>query len=132
MCHPLELIDKALDIASRPEVIFCSLEYAPGTWLQPGFVFCPCKRRAGKSGILPLDAVRLARQNPDKQIVFFAIGFETTAPANAASVLQAEALGLTNYSILVSHVRVPLPCMPFLVRPNPGSRVFWQPVTSAQ
>jgi hydrogenase expression/formation protein HypD len=55
----------------------------------------------------PLDAVRLAQQNPAKQVVFFAIGFETTAPANVMSVLQAQALGLNNYSILVSHVRVP-------------------------
>jgi hydrogenase expression/formation protein HypD len=55
----------------------------------------------------PLDAVKLAQQNPDKQVVFFAIGFETTAPANAMSVVQAQALGLTNYSVLVSHVRVP-------------------------
>ena len=55
----------------------------------------------------PLDAVKIARQNPDKQVVFFAIGFETTAPANAASLLQAKALGLKNFSLLVSHVCVP-------------------------
>ena len=55
----------------------------------------------------PLDAVRIAQENPDKQVVFFAIGFETTAPANAMSVLQAQALGLKNYSVLVSHVCVP-------------------------
>jgi hydrogenase expression/formation protein HypD len=55
----------------------------------------------------PLEAVKLAQQFPDRQVVFFAIGFETTAPANVMSVLQAKALGLTNYSILVSHVRVP-------------------------
>ena len=55
----------------------------------------------------PLDAVRIAQENPDKQVVFFAIGFETTAPANAMSVIQAKALGLKNYSVLVSHVCVP-------------------------
>jgi hydrogenase expression/formation protein HypD len=55
----------------------------------------------------PLDALAIAQQNPDKQVVFFAIGFETTAPANAMSVLQAKALGVTNYSVLVSHVCVP-------------------------
>jgi hydrogenase expression/formation protein HypD len=55
----------------------------------------------------PLDAVTLAQKNPDKQVVFFAIGFETTAPPNVMSVLQAQRLGLTNYSVLVSHVRVP-------------------------
>jgi hydrogenase expression/formation protein HypD len=55
----------------------------------------------------PLDAVKIAQQNPDKQVVFFAIGFETTAPPNAMSVLQAKSLGLRNFSVLVSHVRVP-------------------------
>jgi hydrogenase expression/formation protein HypD len=55
----------------------------------------------------PLDAVRIAQENPDKQVVFFAIGFETTAPPNVASVLQAQALNLQNFSLLVSHVRVP-------------------------
>ena len=55
----------------------------------------------------PLDALKIAQQNPNKQVVFFAIGFETTAPANAMSVLQARAIGLSNYSVLVSHVRVP-------------------------
>ncbi len=55
----------------------------------------------------PLDAVKIAQENPDKQVVFFAIGFETTAPANVMSVLQAKALGLKNFSVLVSHVCVP-------------------------
>src|SRR6185369_11488299 len=69
----------------------------------------------------PLDAVRLAQQHPDKQVVFFAIGFETTAPANAMSVLQARALGLKNYSVLVSHVCVP-PAM-HAVLGSPANRV---------
>jgi len=55
----------------------------------------------------PLDAVTIAKENPERQVVFFAIGFETTAPVNAASVIQAENLGLKNYSLLVSQVRVP-------------------------
>jgi hydrogenase expression/formation protein HypD len=69
----------------------------------------------------PLDAVRIAQQNPDKEVVFFAIGFETTAPANAMSVLQAQALGLSNYSVLVSQVRVP-PAMDAILG-SPHNRV---------
>jgi hydrogenase expression/formation protein HypD len=69
----------------------------------------------------PLDAIKIAQLNPDKQVVFFAIGFETTAPANAMSVLQAQALGLTNYSVLVSHVRVP-PAMHAILG-SPSNRV---------
>jgi hydrogenase expression/formation protein HypD len=69
----------------------------------------------------PLDAVKIAEQNPDKEVVFFAIGFETTAPANAMSVLQAKALGLKNYSVLVSHVRVP-PAMHAILS-SPHNRV---------
>jgi hydrogenase expression/formation protein HypD len=69
----------------------------------------------------PLDAVKLAQQHPDKQVVFFAIGFETTAPANAMSVLRARALGLRNYSLLVSHVCVP-PAMRAILD-APGHRV---------
>jgi hydrogenase expression/formation protein HypD len=69
----------------------------------------------------PLDAVKIAQENPDKQVVFFAIGFETTAPANVMSVLQARALGLSNYSLLVSHVRVP-PAMHAILG-SPGNRV---------
>ena len=105
---PLELIDKALVIASRPEVIFCSygdMLRVPGT----GRDLFSVKAAGGDVRVVysPLDAVDLARANPDKQVVFFAIGFETTAPANVMSVLQARALSLTNYSVLVSHVRVP-------------------------
>ena len=55
----------------------------------------------------PLDALKIAQENPDKEVVFFAIGFETTAPANAMSVMQAKNLGVDNFSVLVSHVRVP-------------------------
>jgi len=105
---PLELIDKALMIASQPDVIFCSygdMLRVPGSDRDLFSV----KASGGQVRVVysPLDAVEIARQNPDKQVVFFAIGFETTAPPNVMSVLKARALGLKNYSILVSHVRVP-------------------------
>jgi hydrogenase expression/formation protein HypD len=105
---PLELIDKALAIAARPEVIFCSygdMLRVPGSQHD----LFSIKAQGGDVRVVysPLDAVRLAQENPEKQVVFFAIGFETTAPANVMSVLQAQALGLKNYSILVSHVCVP-------------------------
>ena len=105
---PLELIDKAIAIAARPNVIFTSF----GDMLRvPGSKDDLLTIRANGGDIRvvysPLDAVRIAQENPGKEVVFFAIGFETTAPANAMSVLQAQKLGLTNYSVLVSHVRVP-------------------------
>jgi hydrogenase expression/formation protein HypD len=105
---PLELIDKAIAIASRPEVIFTSY----GDMLRvPGSERDLFSVRAlgGDVRVVysPLDAVKLAQQNPDREVVFFAIGFETTAPPNAMSVSQAQTLGLDNFSVLVSHVRVP-------------------------
>ncbi len=105
---PLEQIDRALAIAARPDVIFCSF----GDMLRvPGSEddLFSIRARGGQVKVVysPLDAVKIAQQNPDKQVVFFAIGFETTAPANAMSVLQAHALGLKNYSVLVSQVCVP-------------------------
>ncbi len=104
----LELIDKALAIAAQPNVIFTSygdMLRVPGSHRDLFSI-----RAAGgqvKVVYSPLDAVKIAQENPDKQVVFFAIGFETTAPANVMSVVQAKALGLKNYSILVSHVCVP-------------------------
>jgi hydrogenase expression/formation protein HypD len=105
---PVELIEKALEIASRPEVIFCSF----GDMLRvPGTTFdlLSVKARGGDIRIVysPLDAVRIARDNPTREIVFFAVGFETTAPANAMAVVQAHHEKLRNFSLLVSHVRVP-------------------------
>ena len=105
---PLELIDKAIAIASRPDVIFTSF----GDMLRvPGSDEDLFRTRADGGDVRvvysPLDAVKLAQQHPDKQVVFFGIGFETTAPANAMSVWQAKQLGVKNYSMLVSHVRVP-------------------------
>jgi len=105
---PIEMIDHAIAIASRPDVLFASF----GDMLRvPGSredLFA-VRARGGDVRVVysPLDAVRLARENPDRQVVFFAIGFETTAPANAMSVVQARRLGLTNYSVLVSHSCVP-------------------------
>mgnify|MGYP000593997170 CR=1 FL=1 len=105
---PLEIIDRALAIAARPEVTFCSF----GDMLRvPGsdHDLFRVKSMGGDVRIVysPLDAVRLAQQRPDREVVFFGIGFETTAPANAMAVVQAERLGLRNFSMLVSHVLVP-------------------------
>jgi hydrogenase expression/formation protein HypD len=130
---PVELIDKALQIAARPNVIFCSFgdmlrvpgsrtltdtdgEYAGGDLFS-------VKAAGGDVRIVysPMDAVQIAKQNPDKQVVFFAVGFETTAPANAMSVYYAKQNGVTNYSVLVSHVLVP-PAMEAILS-SPTNRV---------
>ncbi|MFP5206702.1 MAG: hydrogenase formation protein HypD [Acidobacteriota bacterium] len=105
---PLELIDKALAIAAQPGVVFCSfgdMLRVPGT---DGDLF-QVKGRGGDVRVVysPLDAVDLAVRHPEKQVVFFGVGFETTAPANAMSVHLARRLGLKNFSLLVSHVLVP-------------------------
>jgi hydrogenase expression/formation protein HypD len=105
---PLELIDKALAIASLPGVMFCSF----GDMLRvPGSTkdLFKVKSEGGDIRVVysPLDAVTLAQKNPEKQVVFFGIGFETTAPANAMAVHLAKKLGLKNFSMLVSHVLVP-------------------------
>ncbi|WP_216893240.1 hydrogenase formation protein HypD [Nocardia alni] len=105
---PLEIIDKALEIAAQPGVIFCSF----GDMLRvPGSSkdLFRVKSEGGDVRVVysPLDALTIAGQNPDKQVVFFGIGFETTAPANAMTVFQAQRLGIENFSLLVSHVLVP-------------------------
>jgi len=105
---PLEIIDKAIAIASRQDVIFTSF----GDMLRvPGSTkdLLAVKAEGGNVRMVysPLDAIKIAQQNPEKRVVFFAVGFETTAPANAMSVLQAKRLGLKNFSILCSHVLVP-------------------------
>jgi hydrogenase expression/formation protein HypD len=105
---PLELIDKALEIASRPGVIFCSfgdMLRVPGS----GRDLFRVKSEGGDVRVVysPLDALKIARDNPEREVVFFGIGFETTAPPNAMAVYQAKRLGVTNFSMLVSHVRVP-------------------------
>ena len=105
---PLEMIDRAHAIARKPDVIFCSfgdMLRVPGS---NGDLFQVkaegCDVRIVYS---PLDCLRIATANPDKKIVFFAIGFETTAPANAMAVWQARAQNISNFSVLVSHVMVP-------------------------
>ncbi|MGC2108291.1 MAG: hydrogenase formation protein HypD [Candidatus Korobacteraceae bacterium] len=113
---PVELIDKALQVSARPDVIFCSfgdMLRVPGSTsaasqISGGDLF-RVKAAGGDVRIVysPMDAVHIAKQNPDKQVVFFAVGFETTAPANAMSVYCAKQAGITNYSVLVSHVLVP-------------------------
>ena len=105
---PLELIDKAISIASKNDVIFCSfgdMLRVPGSKLD----LLSVKANGGDVRMVysPLDALKIAEQNPDKKVVFFAIGFETTAPANAMSVVQAYKKDIKNYSILSSHVLVP-------------------------
>lgn len=105
---PIEQIDQALAIAAIPGILFCSF----GDMLRvPGSSTDLLQVRAAGADVRtvysPLDAVRLARENPSKQVVFFAVGFETTAPATAMGVWQARRLGLANFSSLVAHVLVP-------------------------
>jgi hydrogenase expression/formation protein HypD len=105
---PLELIDKAHAIASRPDVIVCSfgdMLRVPGSECD---LFTVKSRGADVRVVYsPLDCLKIARKHPDKQVVFFAIGFETTAPANAMLVWRARQEGIENVSVLVSHVLVP-------------------------
>jgi hydrogenase expression/formation protein HypD len=119
---PLETIDRAIALARRPEVTLVSygdMLRVPGSDTDLFHV----KAEGGDVRIVysPTDAVNLARSFPDRKVVFFAIGFETTAPAHAMAVLQAERLGLKNFSLLVSHVLVP-PAIRTLLR-HPKNRV---------
>jgi hydrogenase expression/formation protein HypD len=120
---PLEQIDKALALAARPDVIFTSF----GDMLRVPGSECDLlqvRARGGSVRIVysPLDALELARKNPDKEVVFFAVGFETTAPANAMAVWRARQLGIRNFSVLVSHVTVP-PAMTALWNPAIASGI---------
>jgi hydrogenase expression/formation protein HypD len=119
---PVEVIDQALELAARPGVTFCSF----GDMLRvPGSRgdLLGVKARGGDVRIVlsPLDAVKIAAVQPGRQVVFFAVGFETTAPANALAVVQAAQQGLRNFSLLVSHVLVP-PAMEALLS-APACRV---------
>lgn len=119
---PVETIDRALEIAARPGVIFCSfgdMLRVPGSSADLFRV----KSAGGDVRVVysPLDALAVARDNPDRQVVFFGIGFETTAPANAMTVVQARRLGIRNFSLLVSHVLVP-PAMAAILK-SPTCRV---------
>jgi hydrogenase expression/formation protein HypD len=105
---PLEIIDQAIEIAAQPNVLFTSF----GDMLRvPGSTtdLLSVKAAGGDVRMVysPLDALKLAEQNPDKEVVFFGVGFETTAPATAMAVFQAAQKGLKNFSLLISHVLVP-------------------------
>ena len=119
---PLGLIDQALAIAARPGVIFCSfgdMLRVPGSHQD---LFRVKSEGADVRVVYsPLDAVKIARQSPDREVVFFGIGFETTAPANAMAVKMANRQGLPNFSMLVSHVLVP-PAIDAMMN-SPGNRV---------
>lgn len=116
---PTAVLDKAFEIARRPEVIFCSfgdMLRVPGTASDLFSV----KSEGGDVRVVysPLDALALAREHPEREVVFFAIGFETTAPANAMAAAQAKREGLANFSLLVSHMRVPPAMQAILSSPD--------------
>lgn len=122
---PLELIDKALEIAARPQVIFCSfgdMLRVPGTEQD----LLSVRAAGGDVRIVysPLDALKLAEQNPGKEVVFFGVGFETTAPATAMAIYQAAQKGLKNFYLLVSHVLVPPAMDAVLAAPDCGVQGF--------
>ncbi|WP_037305884.1 hydrogenase formation protein HypD [Amycolatopsis orientalis] len=122
---PLEIIDKAVAIASRPGVIFTSygdMLRVPGTHGD----LLGVKARGGDVRVVysPLDAVRVAADNPGREVVFFAVGFETTAPANAMAVLHAADTGVANFSVLVSHVLVPPAITAILDAPDNQVQAF--------
>lgn len=122
---PLKLIDRAIAISSQPNVIFTSygdMLRVPGSSRDLFAV----RATGGDVRVVlsPLDAVKIAQANPDKQVVFFAIGFETTAPANIMSVMKAQQLGLQNYSMLISQVRVPPAIHAILSSPHNRVQAF--------
>lgn len=122
---PLNLIDKAVYLAEEKNVILCSfgdMLRVPGS----GKSLLEAKASGADIRILysPLEAVKIAKDNPDREVVFFAVGFETTAPANALSVLHAKRAGLTNYSILASHVLVPPAISALMSDPNTVVQAF--------
>lgn len=119
---PLGIIDEAIYLAEKKNVILCSF----GDMLRvPGSTKSLLEVKATGADVRivysPLEAVKLAQENLSKEVVFFAVGFETTAPANALSVVQADKLGVTNYSILASHVLVP-PAMEAILS-DPETRI---------
>ena len=116
---PLEMIDKAIEIAARPGIIFSSF----GDMLRvPGSTTDLLSVKAGGGDVRivysPLDAMKLAEQNPDKEVVFFGVGFETTAPATAMAAYQAAHKELKNFSMLISHVLVPPAIEALMSSPN--------------
>ena len=122
---PLEQIDRAVALASRPDVTFTSF----GDMLRVPGSECDLQQVRARGGTVrvvysPLDAVELAQRNPDRQVVFFAVGFETTAPANAMAVWRAHQLGVRNFSMLVSHVTVPPAMIALLEAPDNRVQAF--------
>jgi hydrogenase expression/formation protein HypD len=122
---PLEQIDRALAIAARPGVVFCSfgdMLRVPGTSSD----LLRVRAEGGDVRIVysPLDAVRIAGEHPDREVVFFAVGFETTAPATALAVWQAKRLALRNFSMLVAHVLVPPAMEAILAAPTNRVQAF--------
>jgi hydrogenase expression/formation protein HypD len=122
---PLEQIDRALHLAARPDVIFTSF----GDMLRVPGSECDLfqvRARGGEVRVVysPLDALDIARRHPDREVVFFAVGFETTAPANAMAVWRAHELGVTNFSVLVSHVTVPPAIQAILDAPDNRVEAF--------
>lgn len=125
---PLEKIDRAIEIAARRDVIVATF----GDMMRvPGSKSDLLRARAEGADVRmvysPLDALEIARRNPDKQVVFFAVGFETTAPANAMAVWMAKRQGIDNFSALVSHVRVPPAVEAILADPECGVEGFIGP-----
>ena len=125
---PLELIDAAVEIALRPGVVFASF----GDMLRvPGSALSLFDARARGADVRivysPLDALELARRMPEKEVVFFAVGFETTAPANAMAVWQAAKTGVPNFSIVSAHVLVPPAMEAVLASPECRVRAFLAP-----
>ncbi len=116
---PIELIDKSLEIASLPDVIFCSfgdMLRVPGTYKD--LLSVKAKGADIRMVYSPMDALEMAKKYPQKEVVFFAVGFETTAPANAMTVHQAYKQKIENFSVLVSHVLVPPAMKDVLCSPN--------------
>ena len=129
---PLELIDKAIALAARPDVILTSF----GDMLRvPGSAkdLFAVKADGGDVRVVysPLDALKVARRHPGKTVVFFAVGFETTAPANAMAVYQAAQGGIQNFALLVSHVTVPPAIRAILESPTNQVQAFWRQGTCA-
>jgi hydrogenase expression/formation protein HypD len=116
---PLEQIDRAVHLASQPDIIFTSF----GDMLRVPGSACDLQQVRARGGHIrvvysPLDALEIARRNPGRQVVFFAVGFETTAPANAMALWRATQLGLPNFTMLVSHVTVPPAMLAILAAPD--------------
>jgi hydrogenase expression/formation protein HypD len=125
---PVELIDKAIEIARHSDTIFCSF----GDMLRvPGSQTDLLSVKAAGADVRivysPLDALKLAEAHHEKQVVFFAVGFETTAPANAMAVYRAAQIGADNFSVLVSHVLVPPAIEAILSSPHTRIQGFLAP-----